>query len=129
MQMKRKRIDRTLVYGLLKQVPKGRVTTYGALAKAAGHPDSARAIGALMRSNPYAPFVPCHRVVYSDGKLGGYGGLKGIGRKILVLKEEGVQVKGGRIVDFGSRYFDGFRKRDKLLRLSGRAFRTEKARR
>ncbi|MEM3470038.1 MAG: MGMT family protein, partial [Thermoproteota archaeon] len=53
--MKKKVIDRRLVYELLKQVPKGRVTTYGALARAVGHPDSARAIGALMRSNPYAP--------------------------------------------------------------------------
>ncbi len=107
--MKGSHIDRILVYRLLKQVPKGRVTTYGALAKAAGHPDSPRAIGALMRSNPCAPVVPCHRVVYSDGRLGGYGGVKGISRKILVLRREGVQVKGGRIVDFGSRYFNGFR--------------------
>lgn len=104
--MKRKVIDRGLVYELLKQVPKGRVTTYGALARAVGHPDSARAIGALMRSNPYAPAVPCHRVVYSDGRLGGYGGMKGAGRKARMLAKEGVMVKNGRIVDFEKHYFE-----------------------
>lgn len=91
---------------MLKQVPKGRVTTYKALAKAVGHPDSARAIGALMRSNPYAPIVPCHRVVYSDGRLGGYGGIKGVGKKTRMLAKEGVKVKNGRIVDFKKRYFE-----------------------
>ncbi|MGC8831940.1 MAG: MGMT family protein [Thermoproteota archaeon] len=104
--MKKKVIDRRLVYELLKQVPKGRVTTYGALAKAVGHPDSARAIGALMRSNPYAPAVPCHRVVYSNGRLGGYWGMKGVGKKARMLAKEGVRVKNGRIVDFEKRYFE-----------------------
>jgi O-6-methylguanine DNA methyltransferase len=104
--VKKRVIDRRLVYELLKQVPKGRVTTYGALAKAARHPDSARAIGALMRSNPYAPTVPCHRVVYSDGRLGGYGGMKGVGKKARMLSKEGVKVKNGRIVDFEKHYFE-----------------------
>ncbi|MEM2940255.1 MAG: MGMT family protein [Thermoproteota archaeon] len=104
--MKKKAIDRRHVYELLKQVPKGRVTTYGALAKAVGHPDSARAIGALMRSNPYAPTIPCHRVVYSNGKLGGYGGMKGAGKKARMLAKEGVKIKNGRIVDFEEYYFE-----------------------
>ncbi|MCX8183191.1 MAG: MGMT family protein [Crenarchaeota archaeon] len=106
MSVKKKVIDRGLVYELLKKVPKGRVTTYGALARAVGHPDSARAIGALMRSNPYAPTVPCHRVVYSDGRLGGYGGIKGLGKKARMLAREGVKVKNGRIVNFEKHYFE-----------------------
>ncbi|MEM3647784.1 MAG: MGMT family protein [Thermoproteota archaeon] len=104
--MNRKVIDRELVYELLKQVPKGRITTYGALARAVGHPDSARAIGALMRSNPYAPTVPCHRVVYSDGRLGGYEGMKGLEKKARMLAREGIKVKNGRIVDFAKHYFE-----------------------
>ena len=106
--MKKQRIDRNLIYKLLKQVPKGRVTTYKALAKAAGSPNSARAIGGIMRSNPYAPFVPCHRVVYNDGRLGGYDGLRRVRDKLKMLEEESVQVKDGRIVDFGKCYFDRF---------------------
>ncbi|MBO3803133.1 MAG: MGMT family protein [Candidatus Brockarchaeota archaeon] len=100
------RID--LVYKLLKQVPKGRVTTYKALARAAGHPAAARAVGGIMRRNPYAPAVPCHRVVYSDGRLGGFGGSRGVEAKAELLEKEGVKVKDGRLVDFANRYFDAF---------------------
>jgi len=106
--MRKKIIDKDLVYKLLKQVPRGRVTSYKALAKAAGHPNAARAIGGIMRRNPYAPIVPCHRVVYSDGRLGGFDGLTGISDKVRILAKEGVDVKGGRIVDFERHYFDGF---------------------
>ncbi len=60
------------VYKLLKKVLKGRVTTYGALARAAK--TSPRAVGAMMRANPYAPIVPCHRVVMCDGSIGGFAG-------------------------------------------------------
>lgn len=106
--MRKNIIDKDLVYKLLKQVPRGRVTSYKALAKAAGHPNAARAIGGIMRRNPYAPIVPCHRVVYSDGRLGGFNGLTGISDKVRILAKEGVDVKDGRIVDFKRHYFDGF---------------------
>jgi alkylated DNA nucleotide flippase Atl1 len=54
--------------------------------------------------NPFAPKIPCHRVVKSDGKLGGYAG--GIAEKIRLLKLEGVEAENGRVVDFESkRYF------------------------
>jgi len=101
-------LDRDLVYKLLKQVPKGKVTSYRGLAKAAGNPRAARAVGGMMRRNPYAPSVPCHRVVYNDGRLGGFNGLSGIKDKIKILSKEGVSVKDGRIVDFKKRYFDAF---------------------
>jgi O-6-methylguanine DNA methyltransferase len=106
--MKYKTIDKDLVYKLLKQVPRGRVTSYKALAKAAGHPNATRAIGGLMRRNPYAPIVPCHRVVYNDGRLGGFNGQKGVRDKVRILAKEGVDVKGGRIVGFEKRYFNDF---------------------
>jgi O-6-methylguanine DNA methyltransferase len=55
-------------------IPKGRVTTYGDMAKALSPPSCARAVGQAMRRNPFAPKVPCHRVVASDLKLGGFKG-------------------------------------------------------
>jgi len=101
-------MDKDLVYKLLKQVPRGKVTTYKALASAVGHPRAARAIGAFMRSNPYAPWVPCHRVVGSDGTLTGYSGAGGISTKAKILAKEGVAVKNNRIVDLGRHYFRSF---------------------
>lgn len=67
-------------YALLKKVPRGRVTTYKALAEALGT-RSYRAIGQFMRTNPHAPMVPCHRVVAADGTIGGFMG-KRSGKKI-----------------------------------------------
>ena len=88
------------VYKLLKKVPKGMVTTYKELAKASGlHP---RTIGVLMRRNSYKS-VPCHRVVYSNGFIGGYN--KGVKKKIMLLKSEGVKIKNNKIVDFKKKLF------------------------
>lgn len=92
------------IYSLLKKVPKGKVTTYRALAEAAGT-KAYRAVGQAMRCNPHAPIVPCHRVVKSDGNVGGFSGSinpnsKEVKRKIKLLRSEGVEVKGNKIVDF-----------------------------
>jgi methylated-DNA-[protein]-cysteine S-methyltransferase len=92
-------------YELLKQVPKGRVTTYKALA-AALHTKGYRAIGQFMRTNPFAPTVPCHRVVASDGAIGGYNG--GIPKKIRMLRAEGIKISGRKIVNFGQILFQDF---------------------
>lgn len=99
-------------YALLRQVPKGRVTTYGALARALGMPKAPRLVGAIMRCNPYAPEVPCHRVVKSGGSISGYSGSdpKNIAKKIRMLKEEGVEVREGKVQDFGKVFFDGFKR-------------------
>jgi len=101
------------VYDLLRQVPKGRITTYGALAKAAGMPKAPRLVGAIMRSNPYAPEVPCHRVVKSDGSISGFSGSdpRNIEKKIKMLAEEGVIVKEGKVQDFENVFFDKFSSR------------------
>ena len=77
------------VYAKLRDVPRGRVTTYGALARVLK--TSARAIGQAMRRNPYAPEVPCHRVVAAVGSIGGFGGNtsgKKIREKAFLLKRE-----------------------------------------
>ena len=81
-------------YKLLRKVPKGKVTTYGEIAKKLGT-EGYRAVGNAMHRNPYAPVVPCHRVVRSDGTLGGYAG--GLKKKIKLLNQEKVEVKGGKV--------------------------------
>ena len=94
-------------YTLLKKVPKGRVTTYKALADALGT-RAYRAIGQIMKNNPYAPDVPCHRVVASDGTIGGFMGKTTgatIQKKIALLKKEGVGVLRKKIVNFEQVYY------------------------
>ena len=94
-------------YGLLKKVPAGRVTTYKALADELGT-RSYRAIGQFMKHNPYAPAVPCHRVVAAGGAIGGFMGKtdgKEIVKKIRLLQSEGVRIRNHRIVDFPGRIF------------------------
>ena len=76
------------VWQLLLQVPPGKVTPYGDIAKALG--TSARAVGGACRANPLPIIVPCHRVVAADGSLGGYSGGKGTETKRKLLKLEGV---------------------------------------
>jgi O-6-methylguanine DNA methyltransferase len=82
----------------LEQVPMGRVTTYRNLADAIGKPKAYRAVGNALNKNPNAPDVPCHRVVKSDGALGGYAG--GTRRKIRLLRNEGVLIAKGKVADF-----------------------------
>lgn len=89
------------IYKILMKVPKGRITTYKELGRASGHHQ--RAVGKLMNINPYAPRVPCHRVVMSDGSIGGFGGT--VPKKIAILKKEGVMVKRGKIVDFEKKFY------------------------
>ena len=78
------------VYKVTEQVPKGKVATYGQVARLAGNPKAARAVGAFMRSNTNVPRTPCHRVVAFDGALVGYSGEGGIVKKRDMLEKEGV---------------------------------------
>jgi deoxyribonuclease V len=102
-------------YKLVKQVPKGNVSTYGALAKALGDIRASRAVGRMLNQNPYAPIVPCHRVVMGDGKLGGFG--SGVDKKIALLKSEGVSVSKGEVVDFSKVLFTDFKSDFPLLKM------------
>ena len=91
------------VYKKLAEVPKGKITTYGELAKAVGIKNGQRAIGRIMNKNPYPVIIPCHRVVKSDGKIGGYA--YGEKVKLCMLKKEGIQVINGKIIDFDNAKF------------------------
>ena len=93
----------TKVYKKLLQVPKGKVTTYGELAKAVGLKNGQRAISMIMKKNLFPVIVPCHRVVKSDGKIGGYA--YGERVKSKMLANEGIKIKDGKIIDFDKERF------------------------
>ncbi|HLC24082.1 MAG TPA: MGMT family protein [Nitrosopumilaceae archaeon] len=85
------------VYKKLLEVPKGKITTYGELAKAIGLKNGQRVIGKIMNKNPYPVIVPCHRVIKSDGKIGGYAWGEKV--KAKMLSNEGIKIKNGKILD------------------------------
>jgi methylated-DNA-[protein]-cysteine S-methyltransferase len=89
------------VYNATRKIPKGKVTTYKHLAKAIGC-GSSQAIGQALKGNPFAPEVPCHRVIKSDLTIGGFAGHTDgpeIRRKKRLLKSEGVSFAGNQLVD------------------------------
>ncbi len=85
------------VYSLTRQIPEGKVATYGQLAALANNPHAARAVGMCMKTNPDAPHTPCHRVVASNGSLTGYSGPGGVKQKRKMLIREGVAFVGDRV--------------------------------
>jgi len=85
------------VYKKLLEVPPGMVTTYRELAMAVGLKNGQRVIGRIMNKNPYPVIVPCHRVINSNGKIGGYAWGEKI--KTNMLSKEGVKIKNGKIID------------------------------
>jgi O-6-methylguanine DNA methyltransferase len=90
------------------RIPPGRIATYGDIARVAGRPRAARAVGNIMRACTRHG-VPCHRVVAANGRLGGYGGNLQLKRSLL--RAEGVQVAGTRIRDAEQRRWPGSRLR------------------
>jgi methylated-DNA-[protein]-cysteine S-methyltransferase len=82
------------VWAITARVPKGKVTTYGCIARALGG-NAYRAVGQALNRNPYAPEVPCHRVVGSNGTLTGFAG--GLAKKRRMLEQEGVALEKGRV--------------------------------
>lgn len=88
---------REKVYNLTKKIPKGKVATYGQIAKLSGYSKAARAVGLFMKTNPDVPHTPCHRVVAADGSLTGYSGTGGISQKKRMLIVEGVDFRKGKI--------------------------------
>lgn len=83
------------VWRAAQRIPRGKVSTYSSIARAIGKPKSARAVGNALNANPYAPKVPCHRVVRSDGSIGGFA--SGTRRKKELLEREGLKVKNDKI--------------------------------
>ncbi|MBD3309636.1 methylated-DNA--[protein]-cysteine S-methyltransferase [Candidatus Woesearchaeota archaeon] len=89
------------VLELCRRVPRGRVTTYKDIASAMGS-KAYRAVGNALHKNNKPVKIPCHRVIRSDGKVGGYAG--GIRKKMRLLKNEGVEIKDERVKDFRSKH-------------------------
>ena len=79
------------VWNELKKIPKGETRTYKEIAELIGKPKAARAVANACGKNPYPITIPCHRVIRSDGGLGGYSGEGGIEKKKLLLKNEKIQ--------------------------------------
>lgn len=95
-------INHEKIYYLLRQIPKGKVSTYKEVAQAAGT-NAYRGIGQIIKNNPNAPQTPCHRVVKSDGSISGYA--FGVNKKIALLESENVKIKDGFVVDFKNKLF------------------------
>ena len=91
------------IYRKLLEVPSGYVTTYGELAKAINLKNGQRAIGQIMKKNPFPVIIPCHRVVKSDGTVGGY--VYGTERKKHMLSSEGLKINNNKILDFKKNLF------------------------
>jgi len=98
------------VYNAVRRIPRGRVATYGAVAEAIGKPLAARAVGNALNKNPFRG-VPCHRVVCSNGALGGYN--RGLKEKVKLLRREKININGKGVVNlsgFAYRFFYGKRR-------------------
>ena len=80
------------VWNYLKKIPKGSVKTYKDVAIAINQPKAARAVANACAKNPYAPKIPCHRIIRSDGALGGYSGKGGVKQKLRLLRSEKVKI-------------------------------------
>ncbi|PWU79769.1 MAG: cysteine methyltransferase [Candidatus Nitrosopolaris wilkensis] len=86
------------VYILLSKIPPGKVSTYGDVAKALGHPKAARAIGRIIANNPNPISIPCHRVVKSNGEIGGFA--YGEQSKREILEKEGIKFQNKIVENF-----------------------------
>ncbi len=86
------------VYNLCRKVPKGKVTTYKEIGKLLGKGQIYRAVGNALNKNPFAPKIPCHRVVSSNGSMGGFA--QGIKEKVKLLEKEGIKIKNNKVVGF-----------------------------
>jgi methylated-DNA-[protein]-cysteine S-methyltransferase len=80
------------IYEVVRRIPRGKTLSYGEVAEAAGRPGAARAVGNAMARNPICLFIPCHRVLASNG-IGGWGGEGGVEQKKLLLRLEGVECR------------------------------------
>jgi methylated-DNA-[protein]-cysteine S-methyltransferase len=96
--MKMRTLKASDVYDVVAQIPEGKVTTYGDIARALGHPRASRVIGRLLNKNPNPIVTPCHRVIKSDGNIGGYA--FGKVRKKELLKKEGLCFVGDTTAEF-----------------------------
>ena len=94
------------VYEYVKRVPRGKVTTYGTIARAVGRPRASRLVGNALHRNPTPVVVPCHRVVNREGRLAPAFAFGGMGVQAQLLEAEGVTVEEG-YVDLKTYFWDG----------------------
>lgn len=89
-KMKTYSVFQQAVWAACAQIPEGEVRTYSWIARQIGRPKAARAVGTALGQNPFAPEIPCHRVIRTDKSMGGYSGPGGIAQKRQLLVKEGV---------------------------------------
>ena len=89
-------------FELISEVPKGKVTTYKEIARVL-NTKAYQAVGRAMAKNKKLVYIPCHRVIKSDGKIGGYA--MGINKKINLLQKEGISIINGKVVDFTDKFY------------------------
>jgi deoxyribonuclease V len=102
-------------YDLVRQIPEGNVSSYGAVAEALGDKIAARAVGRMMNQNPCADTMPCYKIVNSNGKIGGFG--LGLDDKIRRFNEVNIEVENGKIIDFEKVFFKDFKSNYPLKKL------------
>lgn len=90
------------VWKVTKKIPRGKITTYKQIAKAL-NTKAYRSVGSALNKNPFSPKVPCHRVVNSNGNIGGFA--KGFKQKIKMLKKEGIEIENKKIRNFEKKLF------------------------
>ncbi len=95
------------VYNLVSQIPSGRISTYAEIATSLGDVRAARAVGRILNENPKLIKIACHRIVYSDGRIGGYK--LGVKKKIELLRGEGIEIVDGKVSSFSSVLFSDFK--------------------
>lgn len=94
------------VYQIVCKIPSGKVSTYKIIAKKAGKEKAFRAVGIILSKSPGMPIVPCHRVIRSNGLVGGYAfGLK---KKIKLLQKEGIKIESNKVLNFKERVYRYF---------------------
>ncbi len=86
MDLARFSASRQAVYRAVVDIPYGQTASYGQIARTAGHPRAGRFVGTTMANNPYPVFIPCHRVIKSDGTLGGFGGGQALKQRMLAME-------------------------------------------
>jgi len=105
------------IYELLKQIPKGKISTYKAVARALGDKSAARAVGRILSENNKPDLYPCYKIVYSDARVGNYK-FGGTAEKSKRLAEDGIKISDNKISDFDSCFFDDFRSNMPLVGLA-----------
>jgi len=102
-------------YDLVRQIPSGKISSYGAVATALGDIHASRAVGRMMNQNPDPDDMPCYKIVHTDGRLGGFG--RGTNDKIRRLKQDNIQVSDGEIIDFDKVFFKDYQTEYPLKKL------------